>query len=75
VAPAGTTEFVKRLNPQPGDIVSFRHHGYLLSSFKPKLPVLHRVRSDLKWEDVIYNWKEKKSAPTGNIFPFLLNEA
>lgn len=77
-AAAGTTEFAKRWNPQPGDIVSFKHHGYLIASKKPKLATIYRMRQDLTWEDVVNNWKEQKSTPNGNMcsslllsFPFL----
>jgi len=59
VAPAGTTEFAKRFNPQPGDIVTFKHRGYMLSSNKPKVPTLYRIREDLTWENVVQNWKER----------------
>ena len=59
-APAGTTEFAKRWNPQPGDIVSFKHRGTLLGTKIPKAPMLYRMRSDMKWEDVLANWKENK---------------
>jgi len=69
-AAAGTTEFAKRWNPQPGDIISFKHHGYLLASQKPKFPTLYRLRSDITWDDVVHNWKEQKSTPNGNL-PFL----
>lgn len=63
-APA-TTEFAKRHTLQPGDVVSFKHHGFLLSSKRPKFPVLYRVRTDISWEAVAQNWKEGKSVPTG----------
>jgi hypothetical protein len=65
IAPAGTTEFAKRWNPQNGDIVSFKHHGFLMATKKPKLPTIYRLRTDLKWEDVLANWKEQKITPTG----------
>jgi hypothetical protein len=67
IAPAGTTEFVRRWNPQPGDIVSFKHRGYLLSTNKPKLPTLTRMRTDMTWEDVMNNWKEQKHNNSGEI--------
>jgi len=54
---SSTGEFLKRWNPHSGDIVSFKHHGYLLSSKKPKVPVLYRIRNDLTWDAVIQNWK------------------
>lgn len=66
-AAAGTSEFSKRWNPQPGDIVTFKHRGFLNASKKPKFPGLFRVRTDLKWEDIVANWKEHKTAPRGTI--------
>jgi len=71
-ASAGTHEFVKRWDPKPGDIVSFKHHGYLMATKKPKLPTLYRLRTDVTWDDVQANWKEQKAAPLGKIF-ILLN--
>ena len=62
-APAGTTEFAKRWNPQPGDIVSFKHRGFMLSSNKPKMPSLYRMRDDLTWDDMVHNWKAQISTP------------
>lgn len=58
LAPAGTTEFTKRWEPKPGDIVSYKHRGYMAGSHKPKLPTLYRIRDDLSWEDIVNNWKE-----------------
>lgn len=55
VAPAGTTEFVKRWNPIAGDIVSFKHNGFLVGSKQPKFPVLFRGRPELSWEDIVKN--------------------
>lgn len=43
-----------------GDIVSFKHSGYLLGSKKPKVPVIFRVRDDLTWDDVVRSFEEKK---------------
>jgi len=60
-APAGSSEFAKRWNPQTGDIITFKHHGYLFATKKPKFPTLHRLRSDLQWDDVVHHWKEQKS--------------
>ena len=65
VSAAGTTEFVKRWSPQKGDVVTFKHHGFLLASGKPKLPALYRMRKDMTWEDVVRNWSEQKSTPSG----------
>jgi len=59
-ASAGTSEFAKRWQPVPGDIVSFKHRGFLMGTKKPKLPTLYRIRKDLTWDDVITNWKEQK---------------
>jgi len=74
VASGGTTEFLKRWNPQPGDIVSFKHHGYLLASKKPKFPSLYRMRHDLTWDDVINSWKEQKPKhQTGKSFLLIAN--
>jgi len=47
------------------DIVSFKHHGFLMASRKPKFPSLYRVRSDMTWQDVVANWKEGKINATG----------
>ena len=68
LAPAGTTEFVRRWNPKIGDIVSFKYRGFLLGSKKPILPTLYRLRTDLTWDDVVNNWKDKAPAVTGNTF-------
>ena len=65
VAPAGTTEFAKRWNPQPGDIVSFKHRGFMLSSSKPKLPTLYRIRNDISWDDVAHKSNERIITPSG----------
>ena len=40
--------------------MSFKHRGFLFHSKKPKLPTLFRIRSDMTWEQVLANWKEKK---------------
>lgn len=72
IASAGTTEFAKRWDPKPGDIVSFKHHGFLANSKKPKFPTLYRMRQDLTWEDVVNNWKEQKFTPTGKILCFMI---
>lgn len=65
IATSGSDEFTKRHQPQSGDIVSFKHHGFLLASKKPKLPTLHRVRTDITWKDVLSTWKEHKPLPPG----------
>jgi len=67
-AAPGTTEFAKRWNPQPGDIVSFKHHGYLLASKKPKFPTIYRLRTDIVWDDVVQNWKEQKISSRGTLY-------
>jgi len=64
-AAAGTTEFVKRWNPQSGDIVTFKHRGFLLSTKKPKLATLHRLRPDLTWDIIVQNWKEQQPTRIG----------
>ena len=66
-APAGSSEFAKRWNPQTGDIITFKHHGYLFATKKPKFPTLHRLRSDLQWDDVINHWKEPNPVLKGNL--------
>jgi len=68
LATAGTTEFVNRWNPQPDDIVSFKHHGFLLATKKPKFPTLYRVRRDLEWDQVVQNAKQVKPLPAGKNF-------
>jgi len=65
VAPAGTKEFSNRWNPKVGDIVTFKHRGFLLGNNKPKFPTLYRLRDDMGWEDVVQNWKEHKTKPLG----------
>lgn len=67
IGAAGTTQLVTKWDPKPGDIVSFKHRGFLLYSKKPKLPTIYRVRLDITWEDVLKNWKERKLSPTGEI--------
>ncbi len=62
----GTSEFTKRFQPKEGDIVSFKHRGFLLGSKKPKNPVLYRLRSDIQWDDVVQNFKDNTSKATGN---------
>jgi hypothetical protein len=58
---------MKRWNPQPGHIVSFKHRGFLLTSKKPKLPTIHRIRPDLTWEDVVAHWHDPKQQPRKGI--------
>ena len=73
LASPGSTEFTKRWNPQSGDIVSYKHHGFLLGTKKPKFPTLYRVRDDLQWHDVVQNWKEVKyQKPSGTTLATLL---
>mgnify|MGYP007114703941 FL=1 len=64
----GSSEFIRRWKPRIGDIVSFKHHGYLVGSKKPKFPTLYRIRSDLIWTDVVANWKETKPFSSGKHF-------
>jgi len=66
---AGTMEFGRRWQPKVGDIVSFKHHGYLLGSQHPKSPSLHRLRPDLSWDDVIRNFH--KNLPKKTVFKLL----
>ena len=62
----GTTEFVSRYKPKMGDIVSFKHYGFMQGSMRPKNPTLYRIRTDITWESVVTHWKEKKPRrPTG----------
>lgn len=65
VAPAGTSEFAKRWTPKVGDVVSFKHRGFLAGSGRPKLPTVHRLRPELSWNDVVNMWKEKKPSVSG----------
>ena len=65
-ASPGTLKFAERWNPAEGDIVSFRHHGFLLGTGKPKLASIYRMRHDLIWDDVVKNWREQKPAFTGS---------
>ena len=65
-------EFARRHSLKKGDIVSFKHRGFL-ASFKPKFPTIHRIRSDLTWDDVVNNWNEHKHASKGNSQIFLLS--
>jgi len=57
-APPGTMEFVKRQNLEIGDIVTFKHRGFMLGSKKPKSPSLSRIRPELTWGDVVAAFKE-----------------
>jgi len=68
VASPATSEFVKRETLSKGDIVSFKHRGFLLASKKPKLPSIYRRREDMQWDDVVQNWQQSslKSA-TGTV--------
>lgn len=60
---------MKRWNPRPDDIVSFKHRGLLQGSKKPKHPMLYRLRPDLTWDDVVKSFKENK--PTKHGIPSL----
>jgi len=48
-----------------GDIVTFKHRGFMIGTKKPKMPALHRIRHDITWDDVINNWKEQKPSGPG----------
>jgi len=65
VASAATSQFAAKWRLQEGDIVSFKHHGFLFATGKPKLAALYRVRSDISWDQVVSNWSEQKRAPNG----------
>src|SRR5271155_1859510 len=65
IATPRTKIFMKKWNPQQGDIVTFHHHGFLLETKKPKFPTLARLRPDLAWEDVVNNFGN----PTPPRFP------
>lgn len=69
VAGPGTSEFTKRWNPEPEDIVSFKHRGFLHQSRKPKSPALYRCRPELTWDDIIANWKENRRTTSGQHLP------
>ena len=66
IAGGGTTEFLKRWEPKRGDIVSFKHHGFLTSK-KPKLPTLYRLRPDLTWAHVCDKWTERTPSVAGTL--------
>jgi len=59
-AAPGTMEFTKKRNPQIGDIVTFKHRGFMLGSKKPKWPTLSHVRPEMSWENVVSNFTDKK---------------
>jgi len=61
----GTFEFATKWSPMVGDIVTFKHRGFLHTSKKPKLPALYRVRRELTWEDVKQQFEEPKAALQG----------
>ena len=66
IATASTAEFANRWNPQAGDIVTFKHRGFLQYSGRPKLPSIYRLRTDITWDTVIQNFKENTRPPTSN---------
>ena len=73
MATPGTKEFAKRYaSIREGDIVSFKHRGFLVGSKKPKMATLYRLRDDLTWEDVTHNWKEQKPSFTGIFYSLIL---
>jgi len=37
----------------------------MLSSNKPKMPTLYRIRIDMTWETVVQNWSERVIVPNG----------
>lgn len=58
---------MRRWEPREGEIVSFKHRGFLFGTKKPKLPLLFRVRRELTWEAVVNNWKEQKPVMPGTL--------
>ena len=70
VASGSTALFSERWKPKKGDVVSFKHRGYLLATKKPKFPMLYRVRTDITWGDVVNNRRtQKPSTPSGTPHP------
>ena len=65
-------QFGKKWKPAPGDIVSFKHAGFLFLTKKPKQPAIYRLRSDLTWEDVVASWKDPKERKIGIVGQFIL---
>jgi len=59
-AAPGTMEFANKWFPEIGNIVTFKHRGFMLGSKRPKNPSLSRLRSDVTWNDVVSNFEEKK---------------
>lgn len=43
-----------------------------MASKRPKTPVIYRMRPDLIWQDVVNNWKEDKTVPSGITAPSVL---
>ena len=74
-AAGGSTEFVNKWNPEIGDIVSFKHSGFLFGSKKPVNPTLHRLRPDLTWDSVVENWKEQTPRPISTLYATLHHTA
>lgn len=44
-----------------GDVITFRHNGYLPSSNRPKLPVIHRVVGDLSWAEIAEKYRKEEA--------------
>jgi len=67
IASASSNEFLRRWDPKSGDIVTFKHRGFLLSTKCPKFPTIYRLRTDMTWDDVINNWdtKQRRTASAG----------
>ena len=74
-AAGGSTEFVNKWNPEIGDIVSFKHWGFLFGSKKPVNPTLHRLCPDLTWDSVVENWKEQTPRPISTLYATLHHTA
>ena len=68
----GTAEFAKKRDLKPGDIVSFKHRGFMIGSLKPKSPEIYRVRSDLTWEDLVNGFVERKPTISGMVLLYFL---
>jgi len=69
-APPGTLDFTVRWQPKFGDIVTFKHRGFMLRSKKPKWPTLSRLRADMTWENVVAYFEEKQPKRRARLFTF-----
>jgi len=64
----GARGFSKRWKPQPGDIVSFKHYGFLHTNRLPKHPVLFRLRKDLEWDDIVFHYRNKSGRLNSSMY-------